>query len=285
MTIFRSKIFYACCALVGGIIILTVLLFFTNEGVATEFRQVKQAKPNLFYVGIDVSATIDKDTLEDFKNNVTSRLKHFIGQQSVSYDISSFGSLGCAKRSVKKVVSTKSPEDEAAFTWKVEKKIRNISVSKMPPITNRIPLTTPLYYLLESVLPKRTGGRVIIFSDLLNDDSDCPRQYPFPEKAITKFGKNKQGQIIFIYPTPRLTKTAEYNERTVKSQLDFIEKMRKLSNEGKVRTFFYHIPDNPAKRSRFIKKQLKNAIPVTQVEIILERVTRIVDTMVSAVRG
>ena len=285
MSIFRSKLFYACCALVAGIIILTTVLFFTNEGVATEFRQVRQAKPNLFYVGIDVSATINKDTLEDFKNNVTSRLKYFIGGETVSYDISSFGSPGCAKRSVKNVVSTKSPEDEAAFTWKVEKKIRRVSVSKMPPITSRVPLTTPLHYLLESVLPKRTGGRVIIFSDLLNDDSECPKQYPFPEKAITEFGKNKNGQIIFIYPTPRLTNTDEYNKRTLKSQLDFIEKMRKMSNEGKIRAFFYHIPDDPEKRSHFMKSQLKNAIPVTQVEIILERVSRVVDTMVSAVRG
>ncbi|MCP4345083.1 MAG: hypothetical protein GY795_06100 [Desulfobacterales bacterium] len=285
MAIFRSKIFYACCVLVVGVIILSVVLFFTNEGVATEFRQVRQSKPNLFFVGIDVSATIDKDTLEDFKNNVVSRLKHFIGEQSVSYAISSFGSPGCAKKSVKNIVSTKSPEDESSFTWKVKKKIRNISVSKLPPATSRIRLTTPLNYLLQSVLPKRTGGRVIIFSDLLNDDSDCPRQYPFPKKAITEFGKNKQGQIIFIYPTPRLTKTPKYNERTIKSQLDFIEKMRKLSNEGKVRTFFYHIPDDPAKRSRFMKSQLQNAIPVTQFEIIMERVSRVIDTMVSAVRG
>lgn len=285
MAIFRSKIFYSCCVLVAGIVILTAVLYFTNEGVATEFRQVRQSMPNLFYVGIDVSATIDKDTLEDFKNNVVLRLKNFIGEESVSYNISSFGNPGCGKTSVKNVVSTKSPADDASFAWKVEKRIRGISVSKMPARTSRIPLTTPLHYLLGKVLPQRTGGRLIIFSDLLNDDSDCPKQYPFPERAITKFGKNSQGQIIFIYPTPRLTNTPELNERINKKQQDFIKKMRKLGNEGKVRVFFYHIPDDPEKRSRFMKSQLKNAIPVTKFEIVLERVSRIIDTMVSAVRG
>jgi hypothetical protein len=119
----------------------------------------------------------------------------------------------------------------------------------------------------------------------MNDDSDCPRQYAFPERIITDFGEDRQGQLIFLYPTPPLTSTPELNERILSRQRDFISKMEKLRSEGKVRAFFYHVPEDPEKRSAFIQSQLQNAIPATTFEIVWERASKMIDTIVSAVRG
>lgn len=274
--LFRSKIFYVCCVVFITIVGVTTFFYFTDERVATELRQIRQPNPNLFYVGIDVSATIDSDTLADFKNNVVARLKNFIGDEAVSYHVSSFGNPGCGKASFMRVVSTKSPADETTFKYDVEDRIQAVSPA-LNPRPGR-PLTTPLYCLLKQVLRERSGGKIIIFSDLLNEESDCPTiPCPFPEKEITKFGADKKGQILFLYPTPHPQKVDE--------QQDFITKMQKLSNQGKIRAFFYHIPDNPEKRSKFMKSQLQSAIPATTFEVVWERASKMMDTIVSAVRG
>lgn len=276
MGIFRSKFFYMCCFLFVVLVAATVFFYFTNEGVANEFRQVRQPNPNLFHVGIDVSATIDSGMLDDFKNNVIFRLKNFIGDEAVSYHVSSFGNPGCGKASFSSIVSARSPKDETAFEWEVQKKILSVSPARKPGPGR--PLTTPLYCLLDQVLTDSVGGRVIIFSDLLNEESDCPTvPCAFPERAITKFGADKNGQIIFLYPTPHDLKK--------KDQQDFIDQMQKLASEGKIRAFFYHVPDGPGEISAFMKAQLQNSIPATTFEIVQERVSKMVDAIVSAVRG
>lgn len=266
--------------MVGGV----VFLFFTNENVATELRQVRQPMPNSFFLGIDVSATISTDTLEKLKDAAIERLSHFVGDEAVSYNISTFGNPGCASRSFSEIVSTSSPKDAVTFSWKVEEKIRKISITKVAP-RDTTPLTTPFYHFLEKILPERSGSRIIVFSDLMNDDSDCPDQYIFPEQVITDFGADKNGQIIFLYPTPHLTNNDELNERILKKQQEFIDKMNELSSQGKVRAFFYHIPDDPLERIEFIKTQLQNSIPTTMFDIVFERAAKVFSTIVSAVRG
>ncbi len=266
--------------LIGILLVLTAgfvtYLFFTDQGVANEFRQIRQPRPNIFYVAIDVSATIDTATLFDLKFNLISRLKNFIGDEAVSYTVVSFGNPGCGMASVRTVVSTQSPKEEVAFKYEVEDPISEISVPKIE-ATSTVPLTTPLYAMMENVLPKRKGGRIIIFSDLLNEDSDCPLQYPFPEKAIREFGENKSGQIIFLYLKPHPSK--------VEKQEEFIERMKKLSGEGVVRAFFYPIPERIQEQGDFLEAQLQKAIPTTNFDIVRERVSRMVDTIVTAVRG
>jgi len=279
----NKKIFipvFVILFILGGI----VILFFTNENVATELRQVRQPMPNMFFLGIDVSATISTDTLEKLKDAAIERLKQFIGDDTVSYSVSTFGNPGCASRSFAEVVSTSSPKDAVTFSWKVEEKIRKISITKIAP-RDTTPLTTPFYYFLEKILPEKAGGRIIIFSDLMNDDSDCPEQFIFPEQVITNFGENKNGQIIFLYPTPHLTNNNELNRRILQKQQDFIDKMEELSSHGKIRVFFYHIPDDPLESIEFIKTQLQNSIPTTMFDIVFERASKVFTTIVSAVRG
>jgi len=263
---------------------IMVFLFFSNENIANELRQVRQPMPNMFFVGIDVSATISTDTLEKLKDAVIERLRQFIGDETVSYTVSTFGNPGCASRSFSEVISTSSPKDAVTFSWKVEEKIQKISITKVAP-RDTTPLTTPFYYFLEKILPERAGGRIIIFSDLMNDDSDCPEQFIFPEEVITKFGENKNGQIIFLYPTPHLTNNDELNRRILKKQQEFIDQMQDLSNQGKIRVFFYHIPDDPLERMEFIKTQLHNSIPTTMFDVVFERASKVFSTIVSAVRG
>lgn len=280
---FTKKLFYFCCIAIVAVIALVVYMYFTNEGVANEFRQIKQPKPNKFYIGIDVSATIDPDTLSDLKDTIISRLENFIGETTVSYTISIFGNPGCGLKSISDVVAVESPEDEDAFEYEVEKKIDEISVAKVNALDTE-PLTTPLYCLLQKVLPGRKG-RVIVFSDLMNDDSDCGEQFYFPEDTLTKFGADKQGQIIFLYPTPRLTDSEDENQKKLAQQQAFIDQVQQLRDDGKVRAYFYHIPDDPSDRTDYIQSKLQDAIPVTAFEVVLERVGKMVDTIVSAVRG
>ncbi len=273
-------IFLIIALAVGGL----TWLFFSNENVANELRQLRQPRPNSFFVGIDISATIDTDIMEKLKDSIIERLRFFIGDPTVSYDIRTFGNPGCASRSFSTVVSTPSPEDAPTFNWKVEEPIRKISITKIAP-RDTTPLTTPLYHFMDTVLPEKKGGRLIIFSDLLNDDSDCPQQFIFPEKAVTEFGKDKNGQIIFLYPTPPLTDNKELNQRTLGKQQEFIDRMNNLGQEGKIRVFFYHIPDDPLKRLDFIKSQLENSIPTTMFDVVWERTSKVLTTIVSAVRG
>ena len=195
----KSRVFGICCFLFVALVISITALFFTNKDFATELGQVRQPKPNLFYIGIDVSQTIRPAILEDFKDALILRLKNFIGEKKVSYHISIFGLPGCGRDAIADIVSTQSPEDPVSFSRRVEKKIRKISIAtKAKGDQDGAPLTTPLFCFLERILTEKTKGRVIIFSDLVNDDSGCQKQYSFPLKAITKFGTNKEGQIIFF---------------------------------------------------------------------------------------
>ncbi len=272
----KKKIFYATGGLLAALAIFVTVLYFTNQGVASEFQQIRQPRTNLFYVAVDVSATIDPATLFEFKFNVISRLRNFIGDEAVSYHITSFGNPGCGMESIKQVVSTRSPKDEVTFKYEVEDKVQDISVPKIDP-TSRKPLTTPLYALLEDVLPRRRGGRFIIFSDLLNEDSDCPRQYGFPEIALKTFGSDKTGQLIFLYTKPHPSK--------LQKQRDFIDRINEMAGRGEIRAFFYPIPDDPEDRSGFMESQLTNAIPSTTFDVVWERASRVVDSIVTAVRG
>lgn len=266
--------------LMGGI----GYLFATNEEVAAELRQVQQPRPNRFFVGIDVSATISTDTLEKLKDGLTDRLRNFVGDGAVSYQVVTFGNPGCGSDSFRDVVSTQSPEDALEFQWKVEEKIREINITKVAP-RETAPLTTPLNCFMQHFLPENVGGRVIIFSDLMNDDSDCREQFTFPEKVVVQYGQNKNGQIIFLYQKPHLTDNPELNQRNIEKQEAFIERVRKLSLAGKVRVFFFLIPDDPLERLAFIKFQLKNGIPATTFDVVMERASKVVHTIVSAVRG
>jgi hypothetical protein len=261
---------------VAALIIFVGVMYFVSDGVASEFRQIRQPAPNLFYIAIDVSATIEPATLFDFKYNLVSRLRQFIGEEAVSYHVVTFGNPGCGMESVQEVVSTRSPPDETAFTYEVENEIREISVPEIDPTSTK-PLTTPLHALLKTVLPQRKGGRFIFFSDLLNEDSDCPRQHPFPEAALKAFGEDKTGQLIFLYTTPHPSKEEK--------QQAFIQRMREMANRGEIRAFFYHVPDDPEDRSSFMESQLEKSIPATTYEVVMERASRMVDSIVTAVRG
>jgi hypothetical protein len=270
----------ALVILVGGI----GFLYATNKEVATEFQQIREPRPNQFFIGVDVSATISTDTLEKLKDAVIERLENFIGDPNVRYTIATFGNPGCADRSFREIVDTASPQDRGDFGWQVEEPIRNIDITKVAP-RDTTPLTTPLHHFLEATLPERAGGRVIIFTDLMNDDSDCDQQFIFPEAAVEAFGADKSGQIIFLYPTPHLTENPELNRRIIDKQRAFIDQMKAIANEGKVRAFFYHIPDEPLERLDFLRSQLQRAIPATTFDVVWERTSRMMNTIVSAVRG
>ncbi len=270
----------ALLAFAGGL----GFLYATNEEVATEFQQLREPRPNTFFIGIDVSATISTDTLEKLKDAIIGRLENFIGDPNVRYTIATFGNAGCADQSFRTVVDTASPRDRGDFAWQVEEPIRSVDVAKVAP-RDTTPLTTPLYHFLESRLPPRAGGRIVIFTDLLNDDSDCDRQFIFPEAALEAFGQNRNGQIVFLYPTPRPTDNPELNQRIIDRQREFIEEMKRLADEGKIRTSFHHIPDDPLERLDFLQSRLQRAIPSTAFDVVWERTSKMLNTIVSAVRG
>jgi hypothetical protein len=288
-SLFRTRAFAIFGLLFVALGISITSFYFTNKDFATELRQIRQPKPNVFYIGIDVSQTIRRDVLADFKDALISRLKKFIGEKEVYYHISVFGLPGCGEETFVEIVSARSPEDPVSFTQKVEKRIREISIARRAEGgEDRTPLTTPLLWFLEKALTETVGGRVIIFSDLVNDDSGCQKKYPFPLKAIERFGSQKEGQIIFLYPTPFTAgkyDTPDVRERLIKRQRSFMVEMQRLSMKGGVRAFFYHIPIYSEKRSNFFRSQLQNSIPATTFEIIWERVSKMVDTIIGAVRG
>jgi len=263
-------------------------LYFMKKDFANEVRQVRQPRPNRFFLGIDVSQTMRPDILSDFEDALISRLQNFVGHGEVSCHIAVFGRPGCGKEAISHILSTSSPQDEKTFKRTVEKRIRNISISSRPGGDEATtPLTTPLFYFLGEILPERAGEGVIIFSDLVNDDGGC-QEYSFPLKAFEEFGLHKGGQIIFLYPTPYVIgeyETPDLPERLIKKQKEFIKSVHELSKKGRLRAFFYHVPDDTQERVAFLKSQLQNAIPATAFEIVWGRVSKMIDTIVAAVRG
>jgi hypothetical protein len=288
-SIYRKRVLDICCFLIVVFFISVAVLYFTKKDFANELRQIRQANANNFYIGIDVSQTIKPEVLDDFTDALISRLKNFTGEKKAFYQVSLFGIPGCGKDAVIDLVSTKSPDDPDSFRRKIEKKIKGISVArKSKGGDDNTPLTTPLFFFLDKTLTESAGHRIIILSDLVNDEAGCQSQHSFPLEAINNFAADKEGQIIFLFPKPHTAgkyDTAELNEKLLKKQEDFIMEMQKLSREGKVRAFFYRVPDDPQQTLRFFKSQLQKSIPATTFDIIWERVSRMIDTVVGAVRG
>ncbi len=263
-------------------------LYFTNEEFASEIRQIRQSRPNYFTIGIDISQTIRPDILSDFKEKTTDRLRQFVGEKAVHYQIAVFGVPGCGPQSIQDVLSIQSPENEGLFQRSVYPRINRISIAFRGQRFQHLPLTTPLYGFLESKLPNLSGQRMIILSDLVNDDIDCSIRYAFPQKTMAEFGNNKQGQIFFFYPKPYLAKnyhTPEQIEELTRQQNAYIDSVKELVRAGKLRAYFYQIPDDPIEGSVYLAKKLQDAIPATTYQIIRERLARIVQTIVYGVRG
>ncbi len=264
-------------------------LWFTNREVAIELRQIQQPMANRFFVGIDVSGTIRTETLTDIRENLIDRLQKFVGQKSVSYSIALFGAPGCGQKGILKLLSTGSPDTLAAFRRDVERKLKRISITQKPEADGaEIPLTTPLYCLLEKALTENPGERIVIFSDLVNDEYGCDRQYRFPTGVIDAFGKDKAGQIIFFYTQPYTVgafNTPEIRAAFFRHQETFIRRMKKLGREGRVRVTFNRMPEDPGQQAEFIAGKLTQAIPATTFEVVWERVSRVLQVIVAGIRA
>ena len=271
-----------------AVLVSGLALYFMKKDFASEVRQIRQPRPNRFFLVIDVSQTIRPDILSDFQDALISRLQDFVGHGEVFCHITVFGLPGCGKETISHILSTRVPQDHETFRSTIEEGIRKISISRrLRGIGDTTPLTTPLFYFLAENLPERAGERVIIFSDLVNDDRGC-QEYPFPAKAFEEFGLHKGGQIIFLCPAPYIPgkyATPDLPERLIKKQKEFIASVQELSQKGRLRAFFYHVPDNTQERVDFLKSQLRNAIPATAFEIVWGRVSKMIDTIVAAVRG
>jgi hypothetical protein len=262
-------------------------LYFTKRDFAMEVKQVRQPRPNRFYIGIDISQTIKPEMLSDFEDALIVRLRDFVGHDEVYYQISIFGLPGCGEDAIADILQTQSPKDAESFEQTVADRIRAVSIAdRAGGEDDMTPLTTPLFFFLERVLTEWAGERVVIFSDLVNDDKGC-QNHSLPLETIEQFGLHK-GQIIFLCPTPHVIgqyDTPDLPERLVDKQRSLIKEIQELTSQGKVRAFFYHVPEDPQKREGFLKSHLQKAIPATTFQIVWERVSRMIDTIVVAVRG
>jgi len=280
---------------VGSVVTLAFLatsaayFYFTNKSFALEIQQVRAARPVSFNMGIDVSQTIASDVLSDFKEAAILQLKALLTEHGISYTVSVFGLPGCGGQRFAEIVATRAPADEAFFAREVEKRICAIAIAHgSQDGSDEIPLTTPIYRFLEKVLPANPGERVIILSDLVNDNRGCGAEDPFPEQALVDFGAHKKGQIIFYYPTPALYgeyDTPRAQQNLLQRQANFIERVQALSRAGKVRAFFYHVPDDPAERKQFMRAHLEKSIPKTDFQILWERVSKVAETYIHGFRG
>lgn len=269
------------------IFLLSLSIFYKDINV--ELRQIRQPKSSRFFIGIDVSQTINPEVLFDFKVSLIERLKYFVGNERVYYHISAFGVPGCGDAAIKKIIDTKSPSDTFTFSQSVENVLGRLSIAYGGGYQERKKqLTTPLNCFLENLFNQRKGEKLIIFSDLVNDDTICWIKYGFPMDSALKFGQNKKGQLIFLYTTSYISRRSSdpgRRESLDNSQRLFIERIRELTKEGNIRAFFYKIPDNPEERKIFLEKILKVCLPDTTFEIIWARVSKVMKSIIGAVRG
>ena len=256
--------------LVGGL--LYIHLF--HPRIAIEVARAVHPLPKHFHVGIDVSASINQDALEKIKDVLLIRLRRFAGDESVSCQVSTFGNPGCGKQSISTLFTLSPPVNRTVFDRTVEKKVASIAAAPIDP-RDITPLTTPFYCFLETALAPGADKRIIIFSDLMNDDSDCREQFIFPEEALERFGADKSCEIVFLYTSPRTSDDPELNQRLLTYQKEFIGRMNTMAEAGKVRVFFHHIPDDPLKSLGFIRKEMGTALPSTIGDGIRDRLSRI----------
>jgi len=284
------KIFVVSSSVTILALIASAAYFYhTNKPFALEIQQVNQARPVSFNIGIDVSQTIASEVLADFKDAITQQLQTLVGAQKISYNISIFGLPGCGSERFAEVVATPTPEDADTFTWKVKEKIRAVAIARgSPKEADQIPLTTPINRFLQKVLDANPGERIIILSDLVDDNRGCGPSNPFPEQALVDFGLHQKGQIIFYYPTPALFgsfDTPRAKQNLLAKQTRFIERVQALSANGKVRAFFYHVPDDPGQRKIFLEAHLQKSIPKTDFQVLWERISKVAETYTHGFRG
>jgi len=274
-------------AVVGGL--LVVSLAFLHEGVANEFQQIPQPRANRFHVALDVSGTIQPQALADIRRELLQRLRQFVGEPTVSYEVFVFGLPGCGTTGIRRVLSTAAPKTLDDFTAAVERPIHRIHITRRAAAEKAgAPLTTPFYQMLETLLTAHPGDRIIVISDLVNDEYRCEAPRRFPLKAVTDFGAHPNGQIEFLYSTPYTVgefDTPSIREAFIAEQQRFIDRMQALHKDGKVRAWFHRMPDDPEARNRFLKARLRSAIPATTVEMVWARVRQLVAVIVLGVRG
>lgn len=261
----------------------------TDEGVANEFRQVPQPRPNRFHIAIDVSGTIRPDALKDIRRALLGRLRQFIGEPTVFYEVHVFGLPGCGPESLSRIVSTVSPDTVDRFIRRVEQPIDRIRITRRTEaLGDDTPLTTPFYRMLETLLKGHPGERIIVISDLVNDEFKCADPARFPAEAMIDFGAHPEGQLLFLYTAPYMVgefDTPEIRAAFINAQQGFMNRMNGLQRAGKIRVGFEQIPDTPLNRERFLNHRLKNAIPATTVEMVWARVRRLVAVIVLGIRG
>lgn len=274
-------------AVVGGLLVASLAV--TNEGVATEFKQIPQPRPNRFHLALDVSGTIRPDALADIRRELLRRLRQFVGERTVAYEVFVFGLPGCGTDGIRRVVSTASPETLDYFAATVERPIERIRITRRSDgVTADAPLTTPFYRMLETLLTDHPGDRIIVISDLVNDEYHCDAPSRFPLKAVVDFGAHPSGQIEFLYTAPYTVgefDTPSIREAFAREQRQFIERMQTLQSEGKIRVWFHRIPDDPHARQRFLAARIHSAIPATTVEMVWAKVRQLLAVIVLGVRA
>jgi hypothetical protein len=270
-------------------VILVASLVFIHDGVATEFQQIPQPRPNRFYVALDVSGTIRPQALVDIRQELLHRLRQFVGEHTVSYEVFIFGLPGCGTKGIRRVVATTSPKTLDDFSTAVEAPINRIRITRRPAAEAAgPPLTTPFYRMLEKLLSDHPGDRIIVISDLVNDEYHCPSPTRFPLTAVTDFGRHREGEIMFLYAAPYTVgkfDTPEIREAFAKEQQRFIARMETLHREGKVRAWFHRMPEDREARRRFLKSRLQSGVPATPFEMVWARVHQLVSVIVLGLRG
>ncbi|WP_373498346.1 hypothetical protein [Desulfococcus sp.] len=267
----------------GMLVLAAGLIYFHlfHPRAAAELSRLFQPHPKHFHVGLDVSASINQDALEKIKDHLGICLRGFVGDTSISYQISTFGNPGCGKESIAALVATASPRHHAAFDGSVGKTLAAVAATPVAP-REVTPLTTPFYGFLESALSSASGKRVIIFSDLMNDDGDCRERYAFPAEAIERFGADGSSDLVFLYTAPRAGGDVQLKRALQDQQQAFIDRMNALAEAGKVRVVFRRIPDDPLESLPFIRSELRKSLPSTLRDGIRDRLSRIFDAVFAA---
>lgn len=266
-----------------ALLLAAALLYFHlfHPRVAVEVARLLAPPPRHFHVGLDVSASTDREVLQKIKDHLTLRLRGFVGNPSISYRISTFGNPGCGKKAILPIVAAMSPETDADFNRSVAEPLAAAAAAPISP-RQVVPLTTPFYGFLESVLLPAAGTRVIILTDLMNDDGDCRERFAFPAEAIRRFGADGTSELVFLYTAPRPAGDPRRSRMLADQQQEFIRRMTALAGEGRVRVFFRRIPEDPVESLLFIRSELCKALPSTFLEHLRDRLSRLFEAAADA---
>ncbi|MBF0508752.1 MAG: VWA domain-containing protein [Deltaproteobacteria bacterium] len=220
---------------------------------------------------LDKSASISERTLSHLKAALTQRLKVFMyqGDRVAVWD------FGGHCRQVTSVIPTKNvPTNPTDFTEQIERPLNAVKR-----VTGR-DTRTPLNLAIQEALKENFRGKVMILSDMVDDQEDCPEKVNFPRDDLIKFGQSG-GELLLLTLPSEFSQGSEslLYDSYIKIQNDFINQVWLLKKSGRLKVTVIRVSEEEAKDEAQILRHLETLTPAGVVGRANQRINSLITAL------